>query len=88
VVGIEEVKDAPAGAGGGTTRDGTGAIRRMTKAKAKDIAEVRCFSCQKPDSEVTLLEISLPKYIERNTYCPDCIAVLIDDSKKKGKASE
>jgi hypothetical protein len=59
------------------------------KARGKDIEEIRkCASCQKPDTEITLLEISLPKYIERNTYCPDCIAVLIDDSKKKGKASQ
>ncbi len=59
------------------------------KAKGKDIEEIRmCASCQKSDAEITLLEISLPKYIERNIYCPDCIAVLIDDSKKKGKASQ
>jgi hypothetical protein len=58
----------------------------MTKATFKDKQEIhKCASCQKPDTETILMEISLPKYIKRDIYCPDCISVLIDDSKKSGK---
>jgi hypothetical protein len=49
----------------------------------------QCNSCGKPDSETVLLTIILPPTImERQEVCPACIAVIIDDSKKKGKAAQ
>jgi hypothetical protein len=55
----------------------------MIKAKAKDKEEIKkCVSCQKHDTEVILFDIYLPKYIERNLFCHDCMAVILDSSKK------
>jgi hypothetical protein len=59
-----------------------------TEAEAE---ERQCHSCGKPDSETVLLTIILPPIImERQDLCPPCLAVAIDDSKKKekGKASQ
>jgi hypothetical protein len=47
----------------------------------------RCYSCDKPDTETTLLTIILPPTIrERQDLCPPCLAIAIDNSKKKDKA--
>jgi len=49
--------------------------------------ERKCFACSKPDSETVLLTIILPPTImERQELCPPCLAIAIDDGKKKGKA--
>lgn len=55
-------------------------------AEEKEIK--RCASCHKTGDQVALLEISLPNYIPRDTYCGSCISVLVDDSKKSGKATQ
>jgi hypothetical protein len=64
----------------------------MTKAKAKDIEEIRrCAVCDKPGNETVLLTIILPPTImERQDMCPPCLKIAIDQSrnKEKGKASE
>ena len=43
----------------------------------------RCYSCSKPDTESTLLT---PTIMQRIDLCPLCLAIAIDNSKKKGKA--
>ncbi len=54
-----------------------------TEAEAE---ERQCHSCGKPASETVLLTIILPLVImERQDFCPPCLAVAIDDSKKKEK---
>jgi hypothetical protein len=59
--------------------------RQPPKIKVK-AEERRCSSCDKPDSETVLLTIILPPVImERQDLCPPCLAIAIDDSKKKGK---
>lgn len=53
-------------------------------------AEVRkCYSCDKPDNETILLTIILPPVImEKQDLCPPCLAIVIDNSKKKGKGAQ
>jgi hypothetical protein len=62
----------------------------MTKAKAKEIKEIRkCAVCSTPDSEALLLTIILPPTIrERQELCPPCLKQAIDDSKKLGKGAQ
>jgi hypothetical protein len=49
----------------------------------------KCYSCDKPDTETVLLTIILPPVImERQDLCPPCLAIAIDDSKKRGKATQ
>lgn len=56
-----------------------------TEAEAE---ERKCYSCDKPDSETVLLTIILPPVImERQDLCPPCMAIAIDDSKKRGKTT-
>ncbi|HEU4446801.1 MAG TPA: hypothetical protein VFR94_19165 [Nitrososphaeraceae archaeon] len=61
---------------------------KMIPPKTKaEVQSRRCCSCDKPDSETALLTIVLPPVImERQDLCP-CLAVAIDDSKKKGKVT-
>ena len=64
----------------------------MTKAKGKDIEEIRkCAICSAPANETVLLTIILPPTIrERQDLCPPCLKTVIDDgrNKEKGKALE
>jgi len=65
-------------------------IERQTQPKTEAKAEEqrKCSSCDKPDSETVLLTIILPPVImERQEFCPPCLRIAIDDSKKKGKGT-
>ena len=62
-------------------------IPQETEVKAEE--QRRCSSCDKPDSETVLLTIILPPVInERKDLCPPCLRNAIDNSAKKGKASQ
>jgi hypothetical protein len=52
-------------------------------------AEIRkCSACDKPDTETVLLTIILPPIIpKRQDLCPPCLAIAIDNAKKRGKAT-
>jgi hypothetical protein len=60
--------------------------RPETQAEAESR---RCYSCDKTDSETVLLTIILPPVImERQDLCPPCLAIAIDDSRKRSKATQ
>lgn len=48
----------------------------------------RCYQCDKPNTEVAILTISLPPTIIKQDLCHDCLKQAIDNSKKLGKAAQ
>jgi hypothetical protein len=62
-------------------------IPQETEEEAKE--QRRCSSCDKPNNETVLLTIILPPVImEKQNLFPPCLRNAIDDSAKKGKASQ